>query len=811
MTASMRFRLLVNALLALVAACFLVCSNGPTAGGETVNERTCALYMPDGVTPAVDAAVSVLAPNDTTRTALYETTTDSKGNYTLSGQGLDGKYNVWFALDTLVAYQDSVIISPSQKTVSVDTLENSASLSAVVRMQPGHTPRSVTVQALGTYLYTNVSDNGWFTLKGLAAGEYGIRMTTSLPDYVDTFFTVSIAPMAVDTIPDTLWLPYIGIPAVIGLSATYDTLNGAVHLSWLGVQYHDLQDYLIYRAWYDSIRWPTSPLAMCQDTSFVDSVFRRGTATGPFSFGDSNDYHFKYRITARNNADIEGLPYGYVAIVAASPAKVKTVFSSTKWHMVKEFFTDSCSVNDSMRIAVELSNSTRAIVCVIWRDVATGDTLRMRTLGGSLHERDSLIAIWESLGMKRIECVAIDQAGSVWQDTVGVLVVEDVPSVRIIADSVIYVGIPWTLHIDAEDKYGKIKKIEWDIGGTGEYTLATVQDTVITIDNMQMTEFTCSVRAFNDDGKSSSIAADFPVGISWARLAGAPDSNFACHGVAAFDSNLVLFVHSPRGQGYRFGMHFGVLRSQNGMQWNWAVDSGPWKTWISEPAVFKNRIWLIEAASDSTRKVAVWSSTNGQDWISSEPTPFLKWFPVPASLPQTERFLHEPALFVFGNKLWAAIDNFELQPNEYELYSSDDGTLWIPSKLTFEPLRYSDQDTRGQPLRFCSDSSKAWFIGGKCDRATVLSSSDFELFSTAAILPTVTASGDCRVPRPVKYLGSIVLCSSQETLYGGYSAFIGSDGLVSKGMPYPGSREHLPVVFRNRLYSISDNGVWLAK
>ena len=320
---------------AVCAALLLLCMKTPMQTGTGSETDTAMIYNPD-YTPAVGAVVRFFVATDSTRAIAYQTTTDTKGRYSTKGLA-KGMYNMLAysaksltkgapkmlaANDSLIAYQDSILVLSDTVLVNPDTLEKPGLITGIIGLQPNHDPRTATVQVLGTDLYSNVDANGRFTLAPVARGSYNLRLVTTLADYTPTYKTIYTVGQKKDTLSDTLWLLYTGIPVVTGLAASYDTVNGVVHLSWNKAAYRDFQEYLIFRGAYDSIVLSTNPVAARSDTFFVDSVYKRNLVLEQFSFSDTNDYRFKYRVCVENNSGNRGSTYKYADIVAASPTKV---------------------------------------------------------------------------------------------------------------------------------------------------------------------------------------------------------------------------------------------------------------------------------------------------------------------------------------------------------------------------------------------------------------------------------------------------------------------------------------------------------
>jgi hypothetical protein len=265
------------------------------------------LFYPDG-SPASGANVKIFKVSDTTRKSVSEQFTDSHGNYSLKGLAI-GKYNVYAQIDSLVAFQDSISVLTDTILIENDTLETPTILTAIVGFQSngllsdilndilGDFLRdiliSVTVQVLGTDIYSNVNEEGYFTLDRMAFGDFTLKISTTKEDYATTYKSITLDANSPDTLTDTLWLIYTGsIPGSGRLNAEYGTLNGAVRLSGNGADYCDFRDSV-----------DTSPYTTVFTSGifFVDSIFYK--SSGSFSYFDTDDYHFKYRETkyGRNN------------------------------------------------------------------------------------------------------------------------------------------------------------------------------------------------------------------------------------------------------------------------------------------------------------------------------------------------------------------------------------------------------------------------------------------------------------------------------------------------------------------------------
>jgi uncharacterized protein (TIGR02145 family) len=443
---------------------WLSCSADNTAGtvSDTDTGKSAMVYNED-LTPAIGASVQFFGVNDTSRNPELETKTDSNGNYSFAG--LDkGTYNVIAKKDSSIAFQDSVFISPASNTLNPDTLGKAGSITGFVRVQPNHDPRTVTVQVLGSDIYSSVDSSGRFILKPVAKGEYNLRVTTILPDYALTFTTIKTSGGRSDTLQDTITLTYTGIPVVTGLKVTYDTLNGVVHLSWNKTSYRAFQDFLIYRDDFDSINFKILPFSARLDTVFTDTIFKRQLDSGAFSFKDSNNYHLKYRVAIRSNVVAIGQTYKFVDVIAASPTKVRTFFSfrflNTK--------TDSASINDTITIITNYTNISRKNLRLNWY-VNNKDSLFKTVVDSSFSGCDTIKFTWNTTLKTKIYVSMTDTAQTTWWDSTSLTIVQDAPVIYAGKDTSFAINSKYTLAGFVTQLFGKIALYKWDFDGDGIY------------------------------------------------------------------------------------------------------------------------------------------------------------------------------------------------------------------------------------------------------------------------------------------------------------------------------------------------------
>lgn len=632
---------------------------------ETDTGIVAMLYNPDG-TPAIGTNVKIFKVSDTTKTPILEVISDEKGNYSLSGLSM-GTYNIYAENGSLVAFQDSVKVLEDTVLIKDDTLETPINLSGIVGLQPNHDPRTVTVQVLGTDIYSNINESGYFTLNRMAKGNFTLKLSTTLDNYTATYERITISKDTRDTLPDTLWLIYTGIPVVEGLKTSYDTISGVVTLLWNATKYRNFQDYLIYRDYFDSLNMSSKPIAFTTDTVFRDSIFDIANSIGKFSFSDINDYHFKYRVVVRNNSQQEGLSYKYIGIVAASPQKVKTVIEHQTHHIEKGFITDSASINDTLNFTFNITNPTRILKTVKCTDLQDDSVLYIISVDSTNCFKDSLYLKWSNIGIQKLEIAVEDNGSAIWKDTVLFQVVMDEPMVHITTSKITF-NAPTKIKADVTDKYGSITKCEWKIGQNSNFVqgLPILPETSITIKDTLIPFISAIIRVTDDDGNVAVDSIDLPINIEWSKI-NTPSNLRSILDAVAFNGSIYLFSAGD----------VAIWKSNDGINWQTVALSSPWQrrggiNSVSTVEIFNNRMCVLEIPNpdDTTMLPILWQSTDGIIWDS-----------VQTALPIYDCTKINGFLFVAHNgNLYAGKGNTFISHYDRPLYKTADGVNWKVTK-----------------------------------------------------------------------------------------------------------------------------------
>ncbi len=231
----------------------------------------------------------------------------------------DGYYNLFDSKGQQVAFLDSIGVSADSGALAPDAvLEAPGSVSGVVRLRPGHDVSTVFLVLIGTTTWSVPNDSiGNFVLKGLAEGEYRLRVISILDAYVplDTLIRVEAGRNVV--LPDTLRLSYrgaAGLPVVDHPALQYDSALLSVRVSWPGQDPSGVGGYNVYRRAADSgfVRVTPAPV---KDSFFVDK----------WDWGFRPGRTYDYAITALDARGNEGLKGASSSLSTRAPFRGDTL------------------------------------------------------------------------------------------------------------------------------------------------------------------------------------------------------------------------------------------------------------------------------------------------------------------------------------------------------------------------------------------------------------------------------------------------------------------------------------------------------
>ena len=275
------------------------CTDSPTEGPGPQNPKkiTGVLFNEDG-SKAVNAKVLAIPSeyNPGSEPMAYKidsAITDNNGEYSFDSLPA-GYYNILGYLNDLSSYNDSNYVPGDTTTnISPDTIRCPGSLHGVIKLQSGDNAKTIVVLVFGTYTWTIPSDTiGNFELTNMPEGTYHVRFLTTLDDYDPFDVNLTMKAGIDDTLSDTSYMPFHGIPIPTGLTLSYDTLMQIVTLTWNQADTSLVKGYNVYRRHSDSDFVKINP-APTPDTVYLDSTAIEGQS-------------YDYKIRAVDKNDEEG-------------------------------------------------------------------------------------------------------------------------------------------------------------------------------------------------------------------------------------------------------------------------------------------------------------------------------------------------------------------------------------------------------------------------------------------------------------------------------------------------------------------------
>ena len=305
-------KIVISLYMGLFILLIIKCNNPPTSGPDSQTSKTITgvLYNEDGSKAANAKVLAVPTdhnPGPGPKAYIIDSTiTDNNGEYSFDSLPT-GYYNILGYLTNLSSYNDSNYVPGDTITnISPDTIRYPGSLSGVIKLQPGDNAKTIFVLIFGTQTWTTPADSiGNFILASMAEGTYHVRFLTTLDDYDPLDVNLTIKAGIDDTLSDTLYMPFTGIPIPAGLTLSYDTLMQVVTLTWNQVDTSLVKGYNVYRKHSDSDFVKINP-APTPDTVYLDSTAIEGQS-----------YDYKIRAVDKNDEEGKFSKAVHVNVVSA--------------------------------------------------------------------------------------------------------------------------------------------------------------------------------------------------------------------------------------------------------------------------------------------------------------------------------------------------------------------------------------------------------------------------------------------------------------------------------------------------------------
>ncbi|MBD3239028.1 MAG: hypothetical protein GF331_00475 [Chitinivibrionales bacterium] len=417
-------------ILAAILALVLACSDGPDVvdsiggtGTETVGLM--GVFVDSTRTPVAGARVVAVNAGTPVDTAY----TDRHGAYLIDPLILHSAYDLHAILDdtALVAFVpglvadslvydytdgDSTLVNIDEGVdipaadMRTDTMYAPGSISGRVQTADGVSPAGARIYIPGTSFDATAGADGAFVMTGVPPGTYAVMFA------LDNYLAVQLDGIIVRSNQNSV-LPAVALEynhalaprPPTGLTGTYDTLSGTACLQWHPVIVSNLQGYWLYADTGNGVPVRLGPTLT--DTHYCCTLFtdmHRPSFTARFQVRAVN---------TRHDPSLYSEPY---SLVAASPALVHTTIAITA--------DDSITLADTLLLAAAVHNPTRRNQGITWYVDRHDISGRVRDLTGLDHLDfvDTLHYHWQDSGEKWIFVDVIDDAGTLWSDSVRIAV-----------------------------------------------------------------------------------------------------------------------------------------------------------------------------------------------------------------------------------------------------------------------------------------------------------------------------------------------------------------------------------------------------
>jgi hypothetical protein len=269
---------LAAGLVQILSGCLASTASDPDKSAGGSDEIDTRLAVDPSGRPVAGARIALVRTDDSTGKPVALSATGPDGSFP-SFVVPDGFYSVVLrdSSDSLGKFVDSVAVKNQKLPAGRDTLRILGEVRGIVRVAAGHSPAIVTVGLLGTDILANVKADGTFKIELVPGGLYTLGAFPTLDGYGPLYKRIQLKDGQNLALPDTLVMPFTGLPSPGALRVLQDTGSGNVRVSWSRVDHPDLLGYVLERveggavttsryltdtAWTDSLgaSWEAMPL-----------------------------------------------------------------------------------------------------------------------------------------------------------------------------------------------------------------------------------------------------------------------------------------------------------------------------------------------------------------------------------------------------------------------------------------------------------------------------------------------------------------------------------------------------------------------
>ena len=372
-----------------------------------------------------------------------------------------------------------------------------------------------------------------------------------------------------------------------------------------------------------------------------------------------------------------------------------------------------------------------------------------------------------------------------------------------------FAGQLCTLKVSPGVLYGKIVKYEWDIGNTGMFVRSAKADTTFLLSSVLNSDFRCVARVTDTAGTIGLDTIHIRSLISWEKVAqplGTNLSNFT-----ALEFNGKLWVFATTSNSYGAVAKYSAWSSANGTTWSKEVDTLPFKlaTGKTNPIVFNNKLWVLNREVLYTGVIdtgiiyhdTIWQSGDGKAWTKSAFTAI--------SNPQGHNAGYE-LWIVADNKLWL---NYYSNRSNFSAVDSGFAYCWNTSTGN----SWNVAPGAGY-LTHWEYGAKVFTDCSRNDTIILVTSTEagnlLMYLYNKAFQPLSSRTVPPSTEKLLNFNNTIWSFSGEIPNFRSDSTYFSSNlsDWTYAGSAFPGGYgNHDEIVFNNKIFSISNNGIWIMK
>src|SRR3989339_421088 len=277
-------------------------------------------------------------------------------------------------------------------------------------------------------------------------------------------------------------------PTPDGLTlASYDTARAIATLKWRPIQNCEIKGYrLFYKnasGNWNAVDTNTLTDTLCSQAIAFQDSFKLDSMTKTYGVKAISQHD----LISQNMSPA-------LQVILPSPGFVRTLIS------LHNAGRDTVSVYDTVTIIASFSNPARQIQSIQWI-VNSTDTMQSNFSVPAKDGSDTMVFVRGIAGGFKVYPRITDAAGTTRTDSIKVVIIQDVPQIHLLGDSIFAVNKSASFSAQASQRFGSIVRYRWDNGLSTGYDDSTGSAYSFTFP--AETTVTVRVEVLDDDGNAN--------------------------------------------------------------------------------------------------------------------------------------------------------------------------------------------------------------------------------------------------------------------------------------------------------------------